>query len=242
MAALAAASAVGWIVTQTLPALWSETAAQTGLAPAQVQVDVVMDEDVLTKFDAAHNPEFVIQRPIDEIGPPPNGDEERGRFGWAKSMGGIDAYSTVLRLVIRGRSEEPVILHGLEVEKVAEPPLTGTLVSYFGQGAGQVVRFFDIDLDQEPAKVDFIDRGNEPAVLFPYRVTSSELEVFDIHASTLKSHVKWRLRLRYSAAGKDASMTIDDDGRPFETTSGDAAQRYGWLNGRWCDGGPECAA
>jgi hypothetical protein len=241
IAALAASTVVGWVVTQTLPALWAETAEKTGLAAAPVQVDVVMDPDALTKFDSAHNPEFVVQRPIRKVGPPPNGDAERGRFSWAKAMDGIDAHSTVLRLVIRGRADEPVILHALEVEKVAdEPPLEGTLLSYLGQGAGQVVRFFDIDLDQDPAKVEYVGESGTPAVLFPYRVSSSELEVFDIRATTLKSYVKWRLVLRYSAAGKNDALVIDDGGRPFETTSGKGARFYAWLKGRWC-GGPECA-
>ena len=83
VAALAASAIVGWVVTQTLPALWEETAEKTGLAAAPVQVDLVMDPDALTKFDPAHNPEFVVRRPIREIGPPPSGDEERGRFSWA---------------------------------------------------------------------------------------------------------------------------------------------------------------
>lgn len=238
-AAIAVSAALGWLVTQTLPTLWQEAAEQTGLAPSAVQVEVVKDPDQFTTLDAAHNPEFVVQRSIDAVGPPPNGDNERGRFRWAKQMGGIDATSTVLRLVIRARTPKPVILNSLDVEKVAErPPLDGTLLSYFGQGSGQPVRYFDIDLDRDPAKVEHIVKGSDrPTEPFPYRVTDGEVEVFDILASTLKSDIKWRLVLHYTSAGKSGAMIIDDDGRPFETTSGHAAHFYGWLDGHWSDDG-----
>ena len=98
-------------------------------------------------------------------------------------MGGVDAFATVLRLVIRGRSEAPVTLHGLEVEIVARrPPLAGTLLTYDGQGAGQEVRHFKIDLDEQPPIVASVsDKGSEE-VPFPYRVSRTELEVFDIFA------------------------------------------------------------
>jgi hypothetical protein len=248
--ALALSAAVGWVVTQTLPALWQETSDRAGLTPAPVQVDLVLDPDVLLTLDAVHNPEFVIRRPIEQIGPPPQGESERGRYRWAKAMGGVDALQTVMRLVIRGRGSEPVILHSLEVQKVAvADPLPGTLVSYFGQGAGAAVRYFDIFLDEEPARVQFIGRNDAPAVLFPYQVSGTEVELFDLRAVTLRSDVKWRLLLHYSSAGKNGTITIDDRGQPFETTAFGTATEweeqgrtgtppqvgYGWAQNAWWD-------
>ena len=81
--------------------------------------------------------------------------------------------------------------------------------------------------------MDYIVKGDDrSAVLFPFRVTDDDVEVFDILASTLKSHIKWRLVLHYTSAGESGAMIIDDDGRPFETTAAHAAHFYGWSNGR----------
>ena len=53
--------------------------------------------------------------------------------------------------------------------------------------------------------MDYIVKGDDrSAVLFPFRVTDDEVEVFDILASTLKSHIKWRLVLHYPRRGRAA--------------------------------------
>jgi hypothetical protein len=234
IAAIVATAMLGWVVTHTLPTLWEKTAEKTGLGTDPVQVEVLTDPESFDTFDQMRLPTFVVQRTIEQVGPPPSGEDSTGRFRWAREMEGIDATSTVLRLIIRGSAADPVILNNLEVEELATgPPLAGTLLSYFGQGAGQAVRSFKVDLDADPARAKFLDQGGQAAVPFPYRVSSSEVEVFDVYASTLKSHVKWRLRLHYSAAGKDGTLAIGDRGRPFETTAETAADFYGWLEGRW---------
>jgi hypothetical protein len=247
--ALAGSAALGWIVSQTLPALWQETSKRVGLVPKPVQVVLVSQPDVIKSLDSIENYEFVVRRPIASVGAPPHGSSELGRYNWGKSMGGIDAGSTVLRLVIRGRSDSPVILDNLEVEVAdARPPLRGTLVSYLGQGAGEPVRFFEINLDHQPATVKYLQKGEDTAV-FPYRVSKTDVEVFDIYAYTLRHDVRWRLRLDYTSADKQGTMVFDDQGRPFETTAvaernawhelGEktpAPQRgYGWFKGKWVE-------
>ncbi len=243
--ALVVSGAVAWVVSQAMPALWGEASERTGLAPGPLQVEVVTDPDVIQTL-TAHNPIFVIQRPIEAIGPPPNGDDERGRFRWAKAMDGVDALATVVRLVISGRGSAPVTVHSLEVEKVeTTQSLAGTLVTYTGQGAGQPVRYFAIDLDREPAEVKYLLNGNEKAA-FPYRVSQSELELFDIYASTSRNHIAWRLRLHYTAEDGQGSVVIDDGGEPFRTTAMASAAfwegrgpppqaAYYWRAGRWWD-------
>jgi hypothetical protein len=222
VAALAASAAVGWVVTQTLPGLWPETSGRVGLAPAPLAVSVVQDIDTFHTLDDLFNPEYVIPKPIRELGLPPNGFERSGRHHWAKSLGGIDADQTVLRLVLRGRADEPVVIQGLELERVSVGrPRSGTLVTYLtgGDDHGIAVRYFDIGLDANPVRIRYVPESGSRGVRFPYRVSSTDLEIFDIHASTELSDVKWRLRLHYSAAGGDGTITIDDHGRPFETTA-----------------------
>jgi hypothetical protein len=242
--ALVGSALLAWAVSQFAPALWEETSERAGIAPGSLQVEVVTDPDLIETLDPLHNPEFLLERPIAEVGPPPNGEEERGRYRWAKEMEGVDAFATVLRLVIRGRGEAPVTLHGLEVEVVERrPPLPGTVLTYDGQGAGQVVRFFEIDLDAKPPVATYSGAQGGEETLFPYRVSAGELEVFDIYAFTFESDVRWRLRLAYTDDEETGALVIDNHGQPFETSATSTAEHrvegqraYYWAqSGVWAE-------
>ena len=246
--ALVGSSALAWAVGTYVPKLLDEGTKAAGLGPGVLAVDVVTDVDLIDDTKHPHVPEFVIAKPIEEIEPPPNGEFEEGRYAWAHAQGGVDALESLIRFVVRGETAEPVVLMGLRVEIVERgPPLAGTLVSYFGLGAPAAVRFFEIDLDAERPRARFIGDDERETTLFPYRVSSSELEIFDVVARSLRSDVSWRLRLDYVAKGEQGTTTIDDHGKPFRTTarhdagfldparsSGPPRQvGYGWLDGRW---------
>jgi hypothetical protein len=239
MLAVVLTATLGWVVSQTLPAAWRETSERAGLAPSAIHVDVITDPDVIQTLDGLQNPEFIVDRPIEQIGAPPNGESERGRFAWAKAMGAINALDTAVRIVIRGQSSSPVILNGLDVEKVADrAPPRGVFLTYVGQGAGQAVRFFEVNLKPDHPTVKYVPPKHGDATPFPYRVTQTDVEVFDVYAYTLgPSDVLWQLQLSYSAAGKDGVIAIKDHGRPFETV-GDAGIKkattpYAWFHGKW---------
>jgi hypothetical protein len=242
--ALAGSAAIAWVVSQTLPALWHETSERTGLAGSPVRIDLVSNPDLLEKFDPFHNPQFVIARPIESIGAPPNGASEKGRYEWAKAMGGIGAFATVLRLVIRGRSSSPVVLNRLQVEKVDEKePRRGTLLTYLGQGGGQAVRFFEINLNRDPPSLRYMAEGGGDSTPFPYRVSRQEIEVFDVYAFTLGRHdVLWRMHLSYTADDKQGTLVVDDHGRPFETTAVAFRSQhpFAWFKGKWRDMNRPC--
>jgi hypothetical protein len=238
--ALLGSALLAWGVGQFAPALWEETRERGGFGPDSIQVEVLMDPELIDTVDEFHNPEFIVQRPIAEVGPPPNGDDEQGRYRWAKEMGGVDALGTALRLVIRGRSEAPVTLHNLKVEVVGRrPPLAGTLLTYSGQGAGQAVRYFEIDLDEQSPTVAYVDRSGAKEVPFPYRISQTEQEIFDIYASTLRNYVQWRLHLAYTDEEGSRTFVIDDGGEPFETTAHGGSEPlpgqhpYYWSRGEW---------
>jgi len=246
--ALVGSSVLAWAIGTYVPKLLDEGTKVAGLGPGVLAVDVVTDVDLIDDTKHPHNPEFVIAKPIEEIGPPPNGDDERGRYTWAHAQGGVDAWQSLVRFVVRGESGEPVILMGLRVEVVERgPPVAGTLVTYFGQGAPAAVRYFEIDLGEELPRAKFIGDDEQETTLFPFRVSSSELEIFDVVARSLRDDVSWRLQLDYVAKGKQGTTTIDDGGKPFRTTArhdvdfldlaGSAGPprqvAYGWLDGRW---------
>jgi hypothetical protein len=214
---------------------WKGVEKKIGTAGAPVQVTTITDIDRFNS-DVVHIPEFVVNRPISEVPPPPNGDRPEGRFAWAREMGGVDATESLFRVVIAGKEASPVVLQGLHVKVVErKPPLKGSLLSYFGIGAPQSVRYIQIDLSKDPPKWDYIGQKGEPEEHFPLRVTSSDSEVFDVQAFTLKGSVSWYLEFDYTADGEQGTIRVDDHGKPFRITEGRAPGQnfYGWLKGRW---------
>ena len=214
---------------------WKGVEKKIGTAGAPVTVTTITDIDRFNS-DVVHVPEFVVTRPISEVGRPPNGDSPEGRFAWAREMGGVDATESLFRVVIAGKDASPVVLQGLHVRVVGRrPPLKGTLLSYFGLGAPQSVRYIQIDLSKSPPKWDYIGPKGAPEEHFPLRVTSSDSEVFDVAAFTLKGEVSWYLEFDYTADGEQGTIRVDDHGKPFRVTEGRAPGQdfYGWLDGRW---------
>ena len=73
---------------------------------------------------------------------------------------------------------------------------------------------------------------------FPFRVTSTDVEVFDLDAHVEGHDVSWYLELEWSSGGRDGTLRIDDGGKPFRTSSIKARPQYFYVNdtARWSDG------
>lgn len=220
-----AASAIAYFS----PGLWQQTAEKTGLASAPIEVEVVSDPELIQGGGVKHHiANFVIPRPINEIGAPPAGNTASGRYPWAHELGGVDAGESLVRLVVNGTSPSAVVLLGLRVEILdRQPPTEGSHVTVSGGGAAQSVRYFHIDLDQPAPVPEYVgSSGEDQEAPFPYRVSQGELEVIDVTAFTGASDVRWQLVLEYSAEGKQDRIVVDDNGDPFQTTA--AADQVNW--------------
>jgi hypothetical protein len=86
------------------------------------------------------------------------------------------------------------------------------------------VRGFSTDLDAEspvltPRTEQSIRGGNESYGSappdFPFTVTSSDPELFEIHPSSTFD-VEWYLALEWASAGRTGSVTINCEGKPFK--------------------------
>ncbi|MGH2698468.1 MAG: hypothetical protein ACRDJL_04620 [Actinomycetota bacterium] len=171
---------------------------------------------------AAYLPAFVVPGEADELTPPPGFEAHpEERFEWAKTLGGVDANFTQVKVVVRGTSSGPVILQDLRVNVVdRQPPLEGIYVPPSG-GDLVDVRWVNVALDESPPRISggegFIP--GEGKWNFPLQVTESETEVFYIVAATESCDCRWTAELFYLANGQEESITIDNDGRPFRTTA-----------------------
>jgi hypothetical protein len=193
-----------------------------------------------SKAAGASLPSYVLPARVDDLAAPPADFEERER--WARDRDGADAFSTDVQVVVTAKSERSVILQDLVVRVVQRrPPMTGTHVTYGPGGEGVFVRWLRVDLDQEPPAIKSLDErpevlleGTEPAkpIRFPYRVTATEPEVFHITAITKTCFCQWIAELRFVAGGEEGRVVIDDDGRPFRTTSIGRAVSYQSTDGQ----------
>jgi hypothetical protein len=207
-------------ITSAGSSLWDRIAGEP--APLTVDASVASNDGTA----------FYFARPAAELGAVPSPDlGSAARAEWARALGGANASSTVVEVVVQGKSSTAVVLTGLEVRvRDRRPPPGGTVVRPRG-GEAVAVRHFSIDLDPSPAAVssqpsDVPTGGPDAAIDFPYRVSASEPEVFLLLARTASCDCDWTAELGWAAGGRRGVTTIDDDGMPFRTVSAAAAVDY----------------
>jgi len=134
---------------------------------------------------------------------------------WAVATGGIRAGRTDLRLVAQG-GDDPIFIGGIRARVLErDPPLKGT--GYQCPSAGAVtIRDVVIDLD-DPSPTGEVVAGNKTKSV-SFTVGAGEQEVFDITAWTQHCDCKWVLDLETTQNGSQNTVTVTNDGAPFETT------------------------
>jgi len=223
---------LGWAVSYFAPGVWNSITGTLGKSPLEVRV--ITDAD---RIESARNNarQYLVHHPISEVGPPPSGVDPDGRYQWAHSMNGVDAWESYVELIIRGRSADPVVLLGIDINVVSrQPPLRGTLLSYDGLGAGIDVRKVHVDLDSDEPRTFHFTEDLKETEIFPLRVSDTELEVIDLVVSTGSCDCRWTAELHYEVGGKEGSIQVDSHGQPFRTAApANGSQSYHWLRGHW---------
>jgi hypothetical protein len=170
-------------------------------------------------------PSFVIPRPIEEISPPPI--DPRKRYEWARKLGGVES-RTIVQVIVKGRSEEPVILEGLNIKVLdRKRPLEGSYIIYEVRGGEIDPRSMSVTLNyQGPPEVS-LDNWK-----FPLRVSKTDVEVFDIWVKAIDCDCTWVAELHYVADGEPDMIEITDNGEPFRITAPPAAPTYSSKDGK----------
>ncbi|MFC8537053.1 helix-turn-helix domain-containing protein [Streptomyces sp. NPDC057249] len=156
------------------------------------------------------------------VPPPPSPDSTRG---WARALGGVDGGSMKLELTVQGTSAQAVVLTGLRVQVLSRRAPVRQPAFSMGDGCGSGIepQSFDVDLDDSRPALKPVagKQGDEtvPAKDFPFRVSSSDVEVFDLDAHVEGHDVSWYLELDWSSGGRTGTLRVDDGGRPFRTSS-----------------------
>lgn len=172
---------------------------------------------------------YVLDQKPNDVPPPPPPQDTRG---WARALGGVDGGNMLLEVTVQGKSGQAVVLNGLHVRTLSrKTPLAWSAYS-MGEGCGSGItpQSFDIDLDDGRPTVTPVagQQGDVrvPPKNFPFRVSSTDVEVFDLNAHVEGHDVSWYLELEWSSGGREGTLRIDDGGKPFRTSSIKARPEY----------------
>ncbi|MEV5680122.1 helix-turn-helix domain-containing protein [Streptomyces sp. NPDC052069] len=165
---------------------------------------------------------YLLDQKPDDVPPPPVPQDTRG---WAKALGGVDGGAMMLELTLQGTSKDVVVLQAMHVRVLGRnAPLPWSAYSMGdGCGSGVTPQSFDIDLDDSrPRSKPVAGKQGDtvvPAKGFPYQVSSTDVEVFNLDAHVEGHDVTWYLELEWSSGGRKGTLRIDDHGKPFRTSS-----------------------
>jgi hypothetical protein len=149
---------------------------------------------------------------------------------WAKASEAVDVRESDATATIQAKPGDVVYITGIQFDvSRRRPPIRGTLVAP-PCGGPELGRFVAVDLDHRPPHV--IGTSSDPKALvgpygpgedfaplkLPYKVTNSDGLVLILYGQVTKFDCVWTARILWSSDGRNGSVRIDDNGRPFETT------------------------
>uniref|UniRef100_A0AAU3H1R4 Helix-turn-helix domain-containing protein n=1 Tax=Streptomyces sp. NBC_01401 TaxID=2903854 RepID=A0AAU3H1R4_9ACTN len=217
--ASASASAAGGSSTKPSPAAGGQP---EGGVPVSASISSYNWEEPCGQY-------YLLEDEPDDVPPPPVPQDTRG---WAKVLGGVDGGAMKVEITVQGKSDEAVVLNGLHVRVLGRNAALARSAYSMGNGCGSGItpQSFDIDLDDsrpQSKPVPGEQAGKPvPAKDFPFRVSSSDVEVFDLDAHVEGHDVTWYLELEWSSGGRSGTLRIDDGGEPFRTSSLTARPSY----------------
>ncbi|WP_329026512.1 helix-turn-helix domain-containing protein [Streptomyces sp. NBC_01423] len=165
---------------------------------------------------------YLLAQDPKTVPPPPPPNSTRG---WARALGGVDGGGMRLELTVQGTSQQAVVLNSLRVKVLSQRAPVQQPAFSMGEGCGSGIepQSFDVDLDDSRPSLTPVagQQGDEtvPAKDFPFRVSSSDVEVFDLDAHVEGHDVSWYLELEWSSGGRTGTLRVDDGGKPFRTSS-----------------------
>jgi hypothetical protein len=138
---------------------------------------------------------------------------------------GVDDYSTILHVVVQGNNSSGVTITGMHVRIIKRSaPLQGAYV--FCQSAGSIGPI--------PLNFNLNDRVPFPHPSFfangsVVHLNDGEVKPFSVQATITRSAVEWVIEASIIVNGQSRTVTIGNNGRPFETTGLAPPSQYGDL-------------
>jgi hypothetical protein len=123
----------------------------------------------------------------------------------------VPASGHSVRVVVEGIGGQTAVLTGMRPVIISRVPPSGEIARL---NAGLLkVRRFRLDLDDTVPQL----LPAEPGITFPFTVSASDPEVFDIHVQTEQWDAAWVLELDWTCAGQAGVIRVDLKGSPIRT-------------------------
>ncbi|MGA4732038.1 hypothetical protein ACPB67_31885 [Micromonospora taraxaci] len=192
-------------------------------------------------------PGYLVPLSASAVPVPPDLSKAGADAQWAAEVHGVPSVQSGVTFTVQGRSDAVVTLLGMDIEVVRrEAAPHGTHVSWVC-GSGVAYRWVHVDLDTIPpgltAQFNESEASSAPQaerrpIRFPYQVSRTDPESFEVDAGTSRCDCSWRIKLRWTSEGRSGIYVIDDDGRPFRTVGTANADASCQLGPDWSCGPP----
>lgn len=134
-----------------------------------------------------------------------------------------DGGTSDLTVTLQGRTQSAVVITGVRVvmSGPSQPPPASVFDA--GQcGGGVPTRSFAIDLDSTSPTAKALppdeSSGPSPAIVnFPYKISTTDPEVFHFSVGTAACYCTWYLEIEWNSNGKSGAYRLDNGGKPFRT-------------------------
>ncbi|MEU6995671.1 helix-turn-helix transcriptional regulator [Streptomyces sp. NPDC046465] len=190
---------------------------------------VQSDSDLVTTrtkpyaYDDPCGMDFLVNRKPDEV---PQQPAAQDTPGWVGDLGAVASGNQFIEVTVQGLGKETVVLEGMDVRvQSTSAPLTwNNYQMATGCGGNVSTKSFHVDLDDAAPRVT--PKNGQRG--FPYKVSESDPEVFYINADVASHDVRWYLELRWSSGKRHGVARVDDQQKPFRTSSSAGRPTYGW--------------
>jgi transcriptional regulator with XRE-family HTH domain len=173
---------------------------------------------------------FLVDRSPKNVPKPP---PQQDAVGWATPLNAVSANRQTVVLTVQGTGPQTVVLEDLHVRVKRTGPPLGWNQYVMGNGCGGQVHTtaFDVSLDLGTPTATPIGGQRD----FPYKVSETDPEVFQVAAHTSGHDVSWELELEWSSGGRHGTTRIDDNGKPFRTSASrdDSSYAYPLGSSAW---------
>jgi hypothetical protein len=147
---------------------------------------------------------------------------------WARAHGAAWGSPQRLRIELRARTKEPVVIHGLTVNVVRKAPPTPGWFATTAECGAPLVRRANVDLDATPPTITYAmgKPGDPEQHAMTLTVTDTDVEILDLWAVTRKADVEWTAELLYTGPDGPGRAKIDHGGKPFRVTTEVGSEGY----------------
>lgn len=192
--------------------------AWTGRAPIAVQTSPIVSVCPVVWFDGT------TQQYLAQVQP-----------GGGPPRSAVDL-SASTEVTVQGRTQQSVILQGMHINITAHHPKPGTGITVSsGQcGGGLTKRHFDVNLAATPPTLaakpevdDYTGKVVSPAVNFPYTISLTDPEVFELSITKpCTDDCTYTVVLDWTADGKKGTSVLDNHGHGFRSMNAATRPSY----------------